>query len=97
MGYQEGDIMPKTDNENTTVFARTLNGCGFRYEVENITGETYNLLKRKREAALLHQTDFEEEGNKEWFDLMILQTDCATEPYDLFAGKMARYLYTIKK
>ena len=97
VGYQEGDIMPKTDNENTTVFARTLNGCGFRYEVENITGETYNLLKRKREAALLHQTDFEEEGNKEWFDLLMLQTDCVTESYDLFAVKMARYLYTIKK
>ncbi len=97
VGYQEGDVMPKTDNEKTTALARAFDKCRIRYEVEDITRETYELLKKKREAALLHQRDFEEEGNKDWFDMLMLQTDCAADPYDVFAQKMARYIYTVKK
>ena len=97
VGYQEGDVMPKTDNEKTTVLARALEKNGIRYEVEDITEETYRLLKKKREAALLHQKEFEAEGSKEWFDLLMIQTDCATEPYEEFAVKMARYIYVIRK
>ena len=46
-----------------------------------------------REKALV----FEEEGNKDWFDMLMLQTDCVTEPYDVFAQKMARYIYVVRK
>ena len=97
VGYQEGDVMPKTDNVKTTVLAGTFEKCHLVYEVEDITAETYELLKKKREAALLHQMDFEEEGNKEWFDMLMLQTECATEPFDVFARKMARYIYIVRK
>ena len=97
VGYQEGDVMPKTDNSGTTVFAEALKKLGIQYKVEDITKETYDLLKKKRETALLYQKALEEEGNKDWFDLLMLQTDCVTEPYDLFAEKMARYLYVIRK
>lgn len=95
--YQEGDVMPKTDNSGTTVFAKALDSLGIPYDVEDITKDTYDLLKKKRETAIKYQSDLESEGNKEWFDLLMIQTDCVTEPYELFAGKMARYVYTVCK
>ena len=95
--YQEGDVMPKTDDMNTTVLARALQKNGIHYEAQDITKETYDLLKRKRETALSYRKDFEEEGNTEWFDLLMIQTDCVTEPFEMFARKMARYIYVIRK
>ena len=97
VGYQEGDVMPKTDNEKTTILAKVFDKSRIQYEVENITQETYELLKKKREAALLHQRDFEKEGNKDWFDMLMLQTDCVTDPYDVFVQRMARYIYIARK
>ena len=97
MGYQEGDVMSKADNAKTTVLAKALEKNNIPYDVEDITFETYELLKKKREAALLHQKEFEEEGNKDWFDLLMLQTDCVKESFDLFAKNMARYIYVVKK
>ena len=64
--------------------------------VEDITQETYELLKKKREMALLYEKDFEEEGNKEWFDLLMLQTNCVMGGFESFAEQMGRYLYVIK-
>ena len=95
--YQEGDVMPKTYNSGTTVLAHALDDLGIPYEVEDITEETYNLLKRKRETALAYKSAFEAEGNSDWFDLLMLQTECVTEPYEQFAEKMARYIYTVRK
>ncbi len=86
-----------TDNAKTTVLAKALEKNNIPYDVEDITFETYELLKKKREAALLHQKEFEEEGNKDWFDLLMLQTDCVKESFDLFAKNMARYIYVVKK
>ena len=89
--------MPKTENACTTVFAKSLDALGIPYEVEDITAETYDLLKKKRETAVKYKNDFEAEGNMEWFDLLMIQTDCVTEPYVPFAEKMARYVYTVRK
>ena len=97
VGYQEGDVMPKTDNKDTTVLARALQKNGIPYEVEDITKETYDLLRKKRDTALLYQKAFKEEGSTEWFDMLMAQTDCATESFDLFAKKMARYIYNVRK
>ena len=97
VGYQEGDVMPKTENAKTTVLAKAFGKCNIQYDVEDITFETYELLKKKREAALKHQKEFEEEGNKDWFDLLMLQTECVTNPFEKFAGNMARYIYTVRK
>ena len=55
------------------------------------------MLKKKRETALLYQKALEEEGNKDWFDKLMLQTDCVEDPYDVFAQKMARYIYIVRK
>ena len=97
IGYQEGDVISKTETMDTTVLANALKSNGIRYEVEDITKETFELLKKKRETALLYQNKFEEEGYKEWFDLLILQTDCVTESFDSFSKEMARYIFIIRK
>lgn len=95
--YQEGDVMPKTDNVDTTVLAKAFKSAGIRYESEDITEETYEMLNKKREAALLHQKEFETEGISEWFDLLMLQTECATKGYDVFSREISRYIYTVRK
>ena len=82
---------------NTTVLAKAFERCGIRYEAEDITRETYELLIKKRLAALKHQNEFEEEGNRQWFDLLMLQTECVSEPYELFERKMSRYIYVVRK
>jgi len=97
VGYQEGEIMPKTECDATTVLAKALEENGMHYEVTDITEQTYELLKRKREAALKHQAEFEAEGCKEWFEMLMGQTECATETYEQFKEKMARYIFVIKK
>ena len=89
--------MPKTDNVDTTVLAKAFKSAGIRYESEDITEETYEMLNKKREAALLHQKEFETEGISEWLDLLMLQTEFATKGYDVFSREMSRYIYTVRK
>ena len=96
-GYQEGDVMPKTESVHTTVLTKALEQNGMNYEVTDITKETYDMLTIKRKAALMHQSEFEAEGHKNWFDMLMLQTQCITEPYEQFKQKMARYIYVVKK
>lgn len=97
VGYQEGDVMPKTLNAQTTVFANALTQNGIAYEVTDITKQTYDLLKSKRRSAAAHQAEFEAEGHRNWFDMLMLQTDCIEESYDQFKTKMARYIYVARK
>lgn len=77
--------------------AQALQQNGLPYEVTDITRQTYELLQKKREAALAHEKEFLEEQQKDWFDLLLFQTDCATENYEEFAGQMARYLFMARK
>lgn len=93
VGYQEGDVMPKTESLFTTELTKALSQNGMDYEVTDITKQTYELLKRKREAAIAHQEKFEAEGLEEWFAMLMGQTDCVTESYEEFQEKMARYIY----
>jgi len=97
VGYQEGDVMPKTKGIATTVLAKALEQNGLQYEVIDITRQTYEMLQKKREAALAHREQFLEEKQEDWFDLLLLQTECATETYEEFAGKMARYIFVARK
>ena len=96
-GYQEGDVMPKTDGVYTSVLTKALEANGMKYTVSDITQQTFNLLCRKREAAERHHAEFEAEGQEQWYDLLMLQTDCITEGYEKFSQSMARYIYTAKK
>ena len=96
-GYQEGDVIPKTDGIETAWLTLALQENDMPYEVIDITEQTYTMLRKKRETALAYQTDFESEGHKRWFDMLMLQTECVEEPYEEFSQKMARYIYIARK
>ena len=97
VGYQEGDVIPKTEGVATTLLAEALEQNGLKYRVTDITRQTYDMLRKKREAALAHQEEFRAEKQEDWFDLLLLQTECAIEPYEEFSRKMARYLFVVRK
>ena len=94
-GYQEGDVMPKTDNTETTEITKALKANGMEYKVYDITKQTYDLLRKKRKAALAYQAEFEAEGNQRWFDMLMYQTECSCEPFEEFAGQMSRYIFVV--
>ena len=81
----------------TTMLSKALVMNGMNYDAIDITEQTYELLRKKRISAIVHQNEFEAEGNKEWFDMLIGQTDCAIESFEQFKEKMARYIYVIRK
>lgn len=97
VGYQEGDIMPKTECAYTTVLAKALDENGMTYEVTDITEQTYELLKTKRMSAMLHKEEFLAEGHKNWFDMLIGQTESVSESYEQFKRRMARYIFVVEK
>ena len=97
VGYQEGDVVGRTENVSTTLLANALDENGLKYETEDITRETFELLRKKRVCALKHRTGFESEGYGRWFELRMMQTECAECPYEEFEKKMARYIYIVKK
>ena len=97
VGYQEGDVIPKTLDAHTTMLAKALKENNMTYEVTDITKQTYKLLKIKRESAIKHQAMFEEEGNSQWFDMLIAQTEYINQSFEQFKEQMARYIYVIRK
>ena len=97
VGYQEGELIPRTIDEYTTELANALKNNRMNFEVKNITEQTYELLKTKRKAAIIHKAEFENEGHKQWFDMLMMQTEWAEEPYQVFEKAMARYIYIARK
>ena len=97
VGYQEGDVMPKTKDAHTTVLADALRKNGMLYEAEDITPQVYKLLQKKRLAAIRHQADFEAEGHQNWYEMLLGQTEYAHVSYEKFQQSMARYLYIVRK
>ena len=89
--------MPKTENAHTSVLACALEQNQLKYEVHDITKQTYDLLKKKREVALAHKEQFESEGQLAWYDMLIAQTEYVNEPFEQFKEKMARYIYVVRK
>lgn len=90
-------MIPRTIDEYTTELSNALKNNGMNFEVKNITKQTYELLKTKRKAAIIHKDEFENEGHKQWFDLLMMQTEWAEEPYQVFEKAMARYIYIARK
>lgn len=97
VGYQEGDVIPKTKNIQTTLLTKALAINDLDFHAEDITEQTYRLLKTKRQAALRRRKEFEAEGNSTWFDMLMGQTACVEQPLDQFRETMARYIYVIRK
>lgn len=95
--YQEGDIMPKTLNANTTVLADAFRANKWNYSVTDITKQTHEMLFKKRQAAISHKEEFLTEGSKEWFDMLMWQTECVLDGYEKFSLNMSRYIYVAKK
>lgn len=95
--YQEGDVMPKTENVHTTKLAEALRAQGIAFETKDITKECYELLLRKREAAVSLKDSFFEAGEGAWYQMLIGQTEYAEKPFEAFRGEMARYLFVAKK
>lgn len=96
-GYQEGDIMPRTDNSETTVLAQAFSKNGIKYEALDITKETYEMLRNKRKSAEKYKNRFEQERLKNWYFMLMGQTDCAMVSYEEYRQKNARYLYVARK
>ena len=97
VGYQEGDVMPKTKDAHTTVLAEAFRKNAMLYEVEEITEQVYELLLKKRAAAEMHRKEFAAEGHLNWYEMLIGQTEYANVPYKEFKKNMARYLYVVRK
>lgn len=97
VGYQEGDIVPKTENVNTTRLAEALTINNMSYTAVDITAESYEVLKKKYDCAIELKDEFIKENNKQWFDILIGQTEYANVSFGTFRTKMARYIYIIKK
>ncbi len=97
VGYQEGDVLPKTSNAETTILANALRYNDMKYAVSDITKRTYDLLVAKRRAAIRHRAEFMAEGHEKWYELIMDQTEYISESYTQFQEKMARYVYVISK
>ncbi len=97
VGYQEGDVVPKTQDSSSTKLAEALRVNHMPYSVEDITKESYEVLKRKYNCAMLHKDDFVKENNTQWFEMLIGQTEYANTNFDEFKANMARYIYAAKK
>lgn len=89
--------MKRTQNSETTQIAYALQKVGMRFTVENITEETYFMLRKKREAALLYKNAFLREELTDWYEMIVQQTDCATESLESFRQKNARYIYIAER
>lgn len=96
-GYQEGDVQPRTADAVSSVLAQALTEHGLDWRVEDITRETWELLRRKRACAERHREDFLAEGNDLWYDMLMGQTECALADYDAFRERMARYIFVARK
>lgn len=92
-----GRCMTKTNTASDTVLAKAVERNGLKYQVTDITKQTYQLLKQKRKSAILYKKEFEVEQHNSWFDMLMGQTECAAELFEQFASKMARYIYVIRK
>lgn len=89
--------MPKTEDENTSVLAKALYDKGISFDCINITRESYELLFRKKEAALSLEDEIRKEGNDTWFDMLIAQSDYADKSFEDYEKEMDRYIYVVRK
>ncbi len=97
IAYQEGDVVTKTQNSDTTLINKALRANDMKVSVIDITRQSYDLLKKKRVAAQAHKSEFVKERHHKWYEVLIYQTEYASVPYEEFLKKMARYIYIARK
>lgn len=96
-GYQEGDIIDKTVNHDTTELARAFRNNGLKYSVIDYTKETYEMLRHKREVIISMKDDFKKAGIYIWYKVIKGQTNSILGSYDEYRKKNARYIYVYRK
>lgn len=96
-GYQEGDVIPKTNSWEESQLAKALQANAMVAEYTDITYQTWQLLRKKRQAAETHRELFLAEKQEEWYQLLMTQTECAASDYEFFSKKYSRYLVVTRK
>lgn len=96
-GYQEGDVMDKTEDFNTTNLAKAFKANGYKYEAINYTKETYEMLKHKRKVILEMEEEFFINGLELWYEVVKGQTESVKVPFSEYQKNNARYIYILKK
>ena len=43
------------------------------------------------------QEDFYKAGERNWYDMLICQTECVCKPFEEFCKEMARYIFIAEK
>lgn len=97
VGYQEGDVIPKTAGWEDSRLAAALRSNRWAAQATDITRQTWDLLRKKRQAAMRYREAFRQEKHEQWYDLLMQQTDCATGDYESFAKAFSRYLVVARK
>lgn len=96
-GYQEGDVISKTESWEESQLAKALQANTMAAEHTDITYQTWRLLQKKRQAAQKHREAFLAEKQEEWYQLLMTQTECAVSDYEIFSKKFSRYLVVARK
>lgn len=96
-GYQEGDIMKKTKDCNTTELAKALRENDLKYKVIDYTKETYDMLRHKRKVIKAMKEDFINAGLLMWYRVIKGQTNSVKVSYEKYKKKNARYIYKVIK
>lgn len=96
-GYQEGDVMPKTQDKHSSAIALALQDLNIGYVVIDYTERTYQLLLHKRNIAQSMKHEFIEEGIEQWYDVAIGQSLDRNTSFEMYEKQCSRYLYIIKK
>lgn len=97
--YQEGDVMPKTNCMDSSVFALALKQLGVGYEVMDYTQKVYELMVHKRAILELEsmKKDFADSGIQMWYDVAISQSVGSDITYEEYVKNNSRYIYVIEK
>lgn len=96
-GYQEGDVIPKTGGWEESQLARALQANTMVAEHTDITYQTWQLLRKKRQSAEKHSASFLAEKQEKWYQLLMAQTECAVSDYQFFSENFGRYLVVAQK
>lgn len=96
VGYQEGEIVSKTANSETTLLANALRDNQMNYKVIDITQQTYEMLKRKRLSAEKYKKQFDSENMTQWYEMLMFQTESATASFNEYKSRFSRYIFVVE-
>lgn len=57
----------------------------------------YTMVRKSKVFRLFCEKAFAGEGNSDWFNMLIGQTEYANRPYEEYAKVMSRYIYIVRK